>query len=97
MNYVETEPGIGFTIKANMIRQGVISSTHLYSSATAWHEDNRATSNDLGISNKDIIEAQSQIDLVKSRNKEAKLNSRGSISMETDDKQDAVEQLHFTC
>ena len=52
MNNVETEPGQGFTIKANMIRQGVISSTHLYPTAMAWRNDNRPISANLGISMK---------------------------------------------
>ena len=37
-----------------------------------------------------VIEIQSQTDLVKSRNKQVTLNSSGTISMETDDKQELV-------
>ena len=66
MNNVETEPGQGFTIKANVIRQGAISSTHLHPTAIAWREDNVATSNDLGISNETKNEANGRLKLVQS-------------------------------
>ena len=66
MNYVETEPGIGFTIKANMIRQGTISSTHLYPTAMTWRDDNRPTSADLGISNEAIIETHCRLNIIQS-------------------------------
>ena len=44
---------------------------------------------------KGIIEAQSQTDLVRSRSKQATLNSIGPISMEADDKQHTVAQSYL--
>ena len=42
MNDVEIELGQGFTIKGSIIRQGSISSTHLYPTDITW--DSRRTS-----------------------------------------------------
>ena len=66
MNNVEIEPGQGFTIKGNIIRQGSISSTHLYPTDITWRDDGGPMPANLDISNEATNEANDRLKLVQS-------------------------------
>ena len=65
MNDVEIELGQGFTIKGNIIRQGSISSTHLYPTDITWRDDGGPMPANLDIAN-EANEANDRLKLVQS-------------------------------
>ena len=92
MNNVEIEPGQGFTIKGNIIRQGSISSTHLYPTDITWRDDGGPMPASLDFANEATNQANDQLKLVQSSYNEETWTHSVPLNTEVDGRNGTVAQ-----